>query len=173
MIRRVKVQRAHQVDVVGVELRCLSGNELNVLLISAMHFSGVLILWDSSSLKDIKPCQIFFSPSNIRFFIAKNPLPPKHTVAVKYARILPQIIQCVRTLSRAFPFRRDIPVHVLCSRHVVIRPRFFMLCKLFRRRVLRQRIRRILDIEYDRLIAYPFSPPSLIPKLAQTAHFKS
>ena len=64
-----------------------------------------------------------------------------------------------RFLTRDFSFRRDIVIDVFAARHIVKSALRFVRRSFKSARVLRQAVRRVLYIQYDRLIADCRLPP--------------
>ena len=85
-----------------------------------------------------------------------------HSVAVEHARGFLQVFErgdLPRFLTRDFSFRRDIVIDVFAARHIVKSALRFVRRSFKSARVLRQAVRRVLYIQYDRLIADCRLPP--------------
>ena len=84
-----------------------------------------------------------------------------HALIVEHARILLQVFER-GAFTRPLAFRRDIVVHVLFARHIEERPLVRVLLAFVFGRSFRTFVRRVLYIEYYRLIAYCSLPPQFL-----------
>ena len=75
-----------------------------------------------------------------------------HSPVVEYARVFLQVFKR-RRFPRALALRRHIGEYVLPARHVIKRPRLRVRRFLVVRGAARKSVRRVLNVEYYRLIA--------------------
>ena len=161
MMRLVEVQRAHQVNILPVEFRVLQKLTERVFdksdtLFGRVDLVRLFLAERDKSVIDIS--LVLFQPRFHFFHLLRG----NHSVAVEHARGFLQVFErgdLSRFLTRDFPFRRDIVIDVFAARHIVKSALRFVRRSFKSARVLRQAVRRVLYIQYDRLIADCRLPP--------------
>ena len=152
MVRSVKVQRAHQVHIVRAELRVFEkGGERPLYQLNTffrrVYLRRLLRVQRNEAVPDV--ALVLFEPSlHLVHLLLRY-----HSFIVEHARVLLQVFER-RALACPLAFRGHILEHIFLARHIVERTLVRVSFPLFARRIFRQAVRRVLNIEDDGLIAH-------------------
>ena len=149
-MRSVQMQRTHKVYVVGTELCVFQKRREGSLdkldaLFGRIYLRRLYCIERDEAMPDV--ALVFFEPS----FHSIHLLLRYHSFVVEHSRVLLQIFKC-RSFTGTLAFRRHILEHIFLARHIEERSLVRVAFTLLVRRIFRRAIRRVLNIENDRLI---------------------